>query len=936
MLPIASLLLAIAPPTFAESAAGRWKCEQVKSSGKWNCAGANSNAVTPSAINIDNPTRSQSTADTPKSISEAAAYTRNPEIAKQPLLLAQTGSDTEILPVPGQSTSDDTALDDPIPDDPFLDGEIESKGSVGQTAQQQDKPSIAKQPGWSCESDEGDIGWNCKLIGADPAGQPHPVEETNKSLFATPTFNNREEMLFRSMMAKISRDPWGQCTYNLGPPTARISKEEREKAPVDVNADYSDIYQREIFTLSGHVDVTHADQKIFADYATYNTKSMVLNARGNVHYRDQDLSLYSDRAFLNLGKDQGRLRNAQFIYDTIPARGRAKLTDIESKTMSRYWDASYTTCAPGNQDWTLEAGTLELDRKEGLGTATNAWIQASGYPVFYLPYIEFPIDDRRKSGILSPTFGTRNTTGFDLSIPYYWNIAPNYDAIIEPRFMTRRGFLLGGEFRYLENHTNGQINAELIPYDRIDKKTRGAFSMLNATRFTPNLTADLDVNYVSDQDYINEIGNALSFTNFSHLRSQANLWFRSPGVSVLTRLENYQTVDPNIPANQRPYRRLPQVLMTAAHAFDDTDGVLGIRGEYVFFQRNNTVTGSRFNLKPRFNWPIETVGSHINPGVALDFSQYLLHGEAAGAPSAITRILPIVSLDSGLSFEREFTWGDTNLIQTLEPRLYYLYIPDTNQDDIPLFDTSTYDFTILSLFRDNRFNSVDRIGDANQVSVAVTSRILEPESGRQRLDGTLGTIVYFSDRNVNLAPTQPPETDTTSNIIAELNGQVTDDWGFRSGLQWNPYQGKIARGLASVHYQDQQNRILNLAYRFREAQSITNQVLNFQIPRGVIEQTDGSFVWPIFGGISAVGRLQYSLLDNKITESFLGLEKESCCWRLRIIGRHWIQTVGGLIVADSSPNTGVFFQLELKGFTSFGDNVDQFLERNIAGYKAPE
>ena len=729
--------------SIAASPNNGWDCKQVKGSGEWDCSNADSKPSdsAPDDSAAEPPRQAQSNTtesnDTITDTNDKADAPNKPEVTQQPSTPAPAFDNTDELP------SEKSISGGEASGERFFDGAYEPDDPLEKTERRAEKPAIAEQPGWSCESDAGDVGWKCKLVGADPAGQQHPVEETNTRLFATPTFSNREEMLFRSMMTKIPRDPWGQCSYTLGPPATRISKEQRKKAPVDVNADYSDIYQREIITLSGNVDVTHADQRVFADYATYNSNSMVLNARGNVHYRDQDFSLYSDRAFLNLDKEQGRMRNVQFIYDAVPARGRAKLTDIESKTMSRYWNASYTTCAPGNQDWTLESGTLELDRAEGIGIATNAWIEASGYPMFYVPYIEFPIDDRRKSGILAPTFGTRNTTGFDFSIPYYWNIAPNYDAIIEPRVMTRRGFLLGGEFRYLGESTEGQINAEIIPYDTVDKKIRGAFSMLNATRFSQQLSADMDVNYVSDQDYINEIGNALSFTNFSHLRSQANLRFAAPGLSVTTRLENYQTIDPNIPSSQRPYRRLPQILMGASHAFAGTDGTFRFRGEYVNFQRNNTVTGSRFDLKPSFDWPIETPGAYIIPGIALDFTQYLLHGEAAGTPSTISRFLPIVSLDSGLNFDREFSLGGSELIQTLEPRIYYLYIPDTNQDDIPLFDTSEFDFTILSLFRDNRFNSADRIGDANQVSIAITSRILEPESGRQRLDGTLGTIVYF-------------------------------------------------------------------------------------------------------------------------------------------------------------------------------------------------
>lgn len=784
-------------------------------------------------------------------------------------------------------------------------------------------PSIAKQPGWTCKSDENDSGWNCNLVGPDPAGQSHPVSNVNESIVGTATFSNNQEMIFNDMVSKSPYAPWDKCTVGLGPRPLQVSKETRKKTPVDINADYSDIYDREIITFSGNVDVTRADQRVLADQASYNTESGILNARGNVHYNDQDFSIYSDTAFLNLDDDQGKLRNSQFIYGSVPARGKAKLADIESKSLSRYIDAAYTTCAPDNQDWTLEAGTLEMDRDEGVGTATNAWLEVSGVPIMYVPYFEFPIDDRRKSGILSPVFGLTRDTGFDFTLPYYWNIAPDYDATIIPRIMTKRGLLLGGEFRYLTESSLGHVDGQIIPYDTSAKKTRGALSIVNSSQITPSLYSNMDINWVSDNQYIDEISNTISLTSFSHIRSFADLRYNQSGFGVFAQLENYQTIDPTIPPASRPYRRLPQILVNAAQNIQDTDGLFQFRGEHVYFQRNNTVTSHRIDLKPDISWPIETAGAFVNPKVAFDFTQYFLQGEATGTPDSITRLLPLASVDGGLFFERNFSLGGSELIQTLEPRLYYLYVPDRNQDDIPLFDTSEFDFTILQLFRDNRFNSADRIGDANQLSVAVTSRILEPGTGIQRLDGTLGTIAYFANRNVQLAPGIPPETDRTSSLVAELNGLITNNLSFRSGLQWNPHIGKLNRGLASLHYQDEENRVLNLAYRYRQNLSGITE----------IEQADGSVRWPLFADLAAVGRMQYSILDDTVLESFIGLEKESCCWRFRVIGRYWVQTNSGSAVDAGKANTGIFVQLEFKGFASFGDKVDRFLERNISGYQ---
>ncbi|MGH8551004.1 MAG: LPS-assembly protein LptD [Methylococcales bacterium] len=928
---------------FAETTHAGWDCSQDKASGEWVCktdrarqeklpkpatkdaglraVGGEGEAAGPETAPVVTEEASPAPAETPEKSAEPSptATLHQPDDSAKPAI---TG---------GESTKSARSAET-------------EEGQFREEDLEEPLPSLAKQPGWTCKSDPGDTGWNCNLVGPDPAGQAHPVSKVNESLLGSATFDNRQELIFKDMLSKTPYNPWDQCTTRLGPRPPRVSKQVREKTPMNINADYSDIYEREVVTFTGNVDVTRADERVLADQASYNKQSETLNARGNVHYRNQDYSVYSDTAFINLDQDQGKLRNSQFIYGTTPARGRAKLAERESKSLSHYIDAAYTTCAPGNQDWTLETGTLDIDRDEGVAAATNAWLEISGVPIAYVPYFEFPIDDRRKSGILNPVFGLTRNTGFDFTLPYYWNIAPNYDATIVPRIMTKRGLLLGGEFRYLTESSVGRFNGQIIPYDTSAKKTRGAVSLVNSSQITPSLQSNLDLNWLSDVNYLNQISNTITLTNFSHVRSTANAQYNGPGIGIFAQLENYQTINPSIPPAARPYRRLPQILVTAARNILDTGGLATFRGEQVYFQRSNTLTSHRSDLKPDISWLIESTGGFITPKVALDFTQYFLQSQPAGTPDSITRVLPLVSLDSGLFFEREFDFGGSEMIQTLEPRMYYLYVPAKNQDNIPLFDTSEFDFTILQLFRDNRFNSADRIGDANQLSVALTSRILEPETGIQRLDGTLGTIAYFKDRNVQLSRSFAPNTDPTSSLVAELNGVVTEDLSFRSGLQWNPYLGRFTRGLATLHYQDDENRILNLSYRYRLDPTgivqLTPGILQ-QLPPGTlnIDQADGSVRWPLFAGLAGVGRMQYSFPDGKILESFLGFEKESCCWRFRIIGRYWIQTIqttSGVVAGTGKANTGIFAQLEFKGFASFGDKVDQFLQRNIAGYQEPE
>lgn len=794
-------------------------------------------------------------------------------------------------------------------------------------------PTLAAAPpaGWSCAPEEEGADWDCKLSGPDPQGLPRPVRGEESEPLITSSFSYTQEQLFQNMLAKSTVDPWAMCSPQLGPlpkPPTTVSPDE---TPIVIDANYTDIFQKEIVTLKGNVDVTWANRKIYAEDATYDTVSTTLSAKNNVYYSDGNLSLYSDSAHLKLDSNQGRLRNSLFILDNVPARGRSSQVDIESKTRMRFQDVAYTTCAPSNQDWTMEASKLELDRESGVGVARDAWLEVKGVPIFYTPYIEFPIDDRRKSGILVPTFGSTDQAGFDFTVPYYWNIAPNYDATIAPRYMTRRGFLLGGNFRYLTESTQGEIAAELLPQDQVSEKTRGALSALNRTHFTPDLNADFDLNYISDNDYLNEIGNSLVVTDFRHVRSQANLWYNPDWMSLSLRVENFQTIDPNIRPDDRPYRMLPQIRVdTNEQQLWDLDGRFRMRGEYVFFQRGNTVTTNRIDLRPELSWPIQTAGAFIKPAVTVQATQYWLENQDLGTPDAITRVLPLVSLDSGLVFERGTTLGGNPYIHTLEPRLYYLYVPFTDQNDIPLFDTAENDFTALQLFRNNRFSGADRIGDANQVSVGVTSRLLESATGRERLDASIGSILFFRNRDVTLRPTEPDETSTISNVIGELNAEITDHWSVRSGLQWDPSNTEIDRAEVALRYRDVPGRILNLAYRFRQDEN------NNRINETVINQIDTSFRWPVITDLHVVGRWQFSFRDDTTLESFVGIEKDSCCWRFRILGRRWVTSINSQTIGEGEPNTGVFLQLELKGLASFGDSVDNFLERHISGYEIPE
>ncbi len=786
---------------------------------------------------------------------------------------------------------------------------------------------VIQQQGWTCSDDDQEDGvWSCSLVGADPKGQARVMGDAGQQdSWLTPAFNFSEEQTFALLHNRLPYDPWEGCETEYSEENRQqpTDKSLRQQLPMDVHADYSEVFDKEISSFYGNVDIRRADQQISADRVTYDSVSETLDAQGQVIYTENELALFSASALLKINSDEARLRDAFFILPEGGFRGRADAVYRDNKSLSRYTSASITSCPPKNQDWVVHADRFKMNRQTGKGAARHAWLEFKKVPIFYTPYISFPLDDRRLSGFLAPTWGSTEKNGFDFELPIYWNIAPNYDVIFTPRYMSKRGGMLRSEFRYLTEMSRGQVGLEYMPVDTRRDESRYSASIQSDTLFLPGLSSHLDLNYVSDDDYFNDLNNALGFSNTRHLRSLADLRYQQEWLNFSAKLEHYQTIDRAIASDNKPYQKYPQVSLNLRHDFADLPINLAMENEYSYFYRSQRVKGHRINLKPSISFPLRTAAGFIVPKFSVQHTEYYLQDQEAGKADDISRTLPIVSVDGGLVFEKDLQFAGNAFQHTLEPRLFYLYIPKDDQSDIPLFDTAEYDLNFHSLFRENRFNGMDRIQDANQVTLALTSRLLDSETGEERLKLSVGEIFYIQDREVQLSGNQTDPRDF-SNLIAELSGKLTDHWSFSSMVQWNLDQNDISRGQAYIRYRNLPGEIINLGYRYRRD--------DLDAPASII-QSDMSFRWPLYDDWYAVGRWQYSLKFNQTTESFLGLEKESCCWRFRIIGRRYVNSISDSIEAEAE--NGVFVQIEFKGLAGFGDKVDEFLERNLSGYRKP-
>jgi len=833
----------------------------------------------------------------------------------------------------------------------------------------------ANRPGWTCDAKAADKNWDCKLVGADPKGQTRVIETSEPGMsLLTPAFDHNEELTFSNLKSQLKYDPWQNCTApGGGKPGFVPEKDLREASPLDIDSDYAEIFENEIYSYTGNVEMTRADQRSVSNKATYDTVSETLDLQGSVYYSEDELALHSESASLNLASDQARLREALFISPATPLRGRAKTIYRESSTLSRYKGVAYTSCRPGNQDWVVHASELKMNKISGQGAAKNAWLEFKGTPVFYSPYMSFPIDNRRLSGFLAPSFGNTQRGGLRLETPYYWNIAPNYDATLRPRYLSNRGAILGGDFRYLTEMTRGSTDLEFMPHDSLRDKARYLGAIKNYTQFTPHINSNMDLNYVSDKDYFSDLGNALSTSTYSsYLLSQANLGYVNTGVSLTGHVDNYQSIDKAITKAGIPYRRLPQVNLNLNHSFKFMPLTTLLDAEYVHYQHDSVVemtngqeidltpvNAQRTNVRPSVSFPLQTASAFLTPKISLQSTQYALSNPSGGliklatgqvVSSSMSRTLPVFSTDSGLYLEKDMNIFNRSYLHTLEPRLFYLYVPNTVQDDIPVFDTAPNDFSFNSMFLENRFSGPDRVGDANQLTAALTTRLIDAKSGREKLKLSVGQISYFQDRKViypgyqQTLPGYFPDTDKFSNLVTEFDAGLTDHISFSSGAQWNPHLNRVVRHSAMLHYINEPGEIINMGYRYRK--NTIYPELSGTRPYDII-QSDVSAHWPVYNDWSVVGRWTYSLLDNSTQESFFGLEKENCCWRFRVVGRRWINSltlnqnpniVNSPTIVDATgiSQTGVFFQIELKGLTGIGEKLDKFFEQQIYGYRAPK
>lgn len=706
----------------------------------------------------------------------------------------------------------------------------------------------------------------------------------------------------------------------------------RAAAATELNGDQLEGVDGKQMVLKGNASAIRADQSMRAERIEYDIGKDSAVASGNVHYEDAGNVFYATQARADMAADSTELSDVRYALKERRGQGRAAKVTTNSANQTTLEGVTYTACPGEDPSWQIEARSLVIDRQAGQATAEDFKVRIGGIPVLYSPYASFPIDDRRKSGWLAPRVGG-GSDGFDFAAPYYWNIAPNYDATLVPRVISDRGNQAGGEFRYLYSGGSGQIDGEWLPDDDQLGIDRERLRLRHYGSLLPGVRLDADINHVSDDRYFVDLGDSMNTSSTSVLGSMAQLsgGGRKWHWSVLA--DEYELILPDTDERfqEDPYKRLPRL----AFSYHDraSQWRFGVNSEWVDFASEDfcatgsggaclltkPVEGSRFDLMPYLGYDLERSYGFLRARGSLRYTSYDLDLAPSDAPTftdaSVSRTTPIFSLDSGLVFERPNAFGDSGLRQTLEPRVYYLYVPQREQSDLPVFDTAELDFSFAQLFRENRYTGADRQADANQLTLALSSRLLDDADGAERAALNVGQIYYFDDPSVYL----PDEIAAgvlderqRSAYVAEIRARLSGTWSVSGGLRYDPEAENTDFGAVRLQKRFGQAGLMNIGYRYRPGQ---------------LEQGDLSALVPINDHWRGVFRWNYSLRESTTLEAVAGFEYVSCCYSVRLLGRNYLRGIG------TERRTAVFLEFELTGLGSLGRDTGDFLRRAILGYQ---
>jgi LPS-assembly protein len=666
----------------------------------------------------------------------------------------------------------------------------------------------------------------------------------------------------------------------------------------------------ERIVLEGDAEVRRAGTVLRGDRIIYTQATDQVNIEGHARvFRDGAVFAGPSLEF-RIEAQTGTMPNANFSYAPRQGRGEASLIEFLGNQQARMTEARFTTCAPGDDAWWIQAEKMEVDGLDESATASTAKLYFQGVPILAWPLMGFPIGDRRRSGFLTPSFGLSSTLGTDIRTPYYWNIAPNYDYTIAPRVMTKRGVLFENEFRFLEPTMRGTLVYNAIPKDRqLGNTSRDQESVRYEYASPKGFAAGINYNRVSDDNFFVDFSESILGSSTKVLPQDAFVAYNQSYWNGTLRVTKNQTLqDPLAPVTP-PYERVPQATVNGFiadwHGFEAGALLDGTR-----FHSSTLEPGDRYVTDLRASYPLLYPSWFVIPRARVISRAYSLDPTLHPGDASPVVTTPMLSLDSGLVFERSINWFSKPSQQTLEPRIFYTYIPYKNQNDLPNFDSAAVDINYAQLFAENIYSGYDRVAEANQLTVALATRVLDSETGAERLRAAIGQRYYFGPQRVTL-PGETPRTSDSSDLIAGVTALLGNSWALDVAAQYSTDSAQFERATAGVRWQPRRASVISAYYRYRQ---------------GDIDQFDIATQWPLSDRWYAVGRLNYSIQDSRVVDALAGFEYKADCWIVRFAAQRFATTT-------AQTTTNIYVQLELSGLTSVGTNAAKQLQRNIPGYQ---
>ncbi len=732
------------------------------------------------------------------------------------------------------------------------------------------------------------------------------------------------------------------------PATGTPATPRRADGSIDITTDDADMGLDGKGALKGHVVVRQGDVELRANRMQLDKPNQSVSSDGAIEYSDPLVHITGAGGSYSAASG-AEFKSAQFELRQRAARGAAKDMQLTPQGVLKLKGVTFTTC-PVRNDWQLKADSITLDTRNKLGTGRDAQIDFMGVPIMYLPWLSFPLSSERKSGFLFPSIGNTSTSGVQLAVPYYWNIAPNADFTFQPIVYSKRGADLGGDLRFLTQDQRGELQWNYLPDDTVFHGSRSRVQFNDVAQLPDNFRLTLDAQNASDDLYFQDFSQTPEGTSTAFLDRSATLSYRDEHWTLDGQAQQYQTIDTTLLADERPYARVPRLAVSSDYMLF---GILhyGFESEIVNFEHAPAApglpplpTGWREDLMPALSLDLTGPGYFLRPAFAWRATQYELSDTLPGAPRSPSRTLPSGSVDTGLVFERQTGSHDQRTL-TLEPRILYLDVPYRNQNDLPVFDTALPDLNPVELFRTNRYVGADRVSDADQLSAGVTSRLLDAQDGRQFLAATFGQSYYFETPRVTL-PGETPITGKHSDFVAQLALTAYQDWGADAGVQWDPQNQRSERTQVNLQYRPESDAVINLGYRYERFALVPEFVQGVELPCNPqlvepagtatgcdpqgFDQVDFSAAWPIRRNWHVFTREVYDLRNHEELERFAGFEYRACCWRLRLGARRYVSSFTG------SRDTGIWLQLELAGLAGVGSASDTSLTEEIRGYTPPE